>query len=74
MSTEAPRLARATPSIVRGRAQRRFTPENGYTSVRTERAALRIDCGFTIDGELFDPCADETIRLSADRRLRFLRA
>ena len=74
LASRAPRLGRATPSIVRGRARREFTPENGYTSVRTEQAALRMSCGFTIDGELFHPCADETIRLSADRRLCFLRA
>ncbi|MEM7412349.1 MAG: diacylglycerol kinase family protein [Myxococcota bacterium] len=74
LASDTPSLARATPAILRGRRRAEFTPENGFTSVRGEAIDLRIDCGFTIDGELFAPLGDETIRIGADRRIGFLRA
>jgi hypothetical protein len=33
-----------------------------------------MSCGFTVDGELFDPEPEERIEIRADRRVTFLRA
>jgi hypothetical protein len=46
----------------------------GYTSERAEQVGIRMSCGFTVDGELFDPEPEERVELSADRRVVFLRA
>ena len=74
LSSRAQRIALAAPGILRGRPRAWVTRERGYSSERLERAKLRISCGFTIDGELFAPEPEEEIELSADRRIRFLRA
>jgi hypothetical protein len=74
LASNAQRIAAAVPGILRGRPARHVTPENGYTSVNSERVDLRFDCGFTIDGEIFDPQPDERVTLGADRRITFVRA
>jgi diacylglycerol kinase-like protein len=74
LSSRAQRIWRAAPGILRGRPPKWVSRELGYTSERLEDAKLRISCGFTIDGELFAPEPEEEIELSADRRIRFLRA
>jgi hypothetical protein len=74
VSNRAQRIWRAAPGILRGSPPDWVTRERGYTSARLEHAKLRISCGFTIDGELFDPEPEEEIELAADRRIRFLRA
>jgi diacylglycerol kinase (ATP) len=74
LASRAPWMALAAPGILAGRPPRWLAPEDGYASARTERAELRISCGFTVDGELFDPEPEEAIELSADRRITFLRA
>jgi len=48
--------------------------ENGYTSVNARQIDLRIDCGFTVDGELIEPAPDRIVRLTARERVRFVRA
>jgi hypothetical protein len=68
------RLAASTPGILRGRPGPLVTPERGYTSANAERAELRMACGWTVDGELFEPLPDEVVSLDADHRLRFVRA
>ena len=50
-----------------------MNPENGYTSRNVDRAELRMDCGFTVDGEIFEPEPDEIVTLSADHRVTFVR-
>jgi hypothetical protein len=60
--------------ILRGRVKPIVTPEAGYTSKNVNRAELRFDCGFTIDGEIFAPRPDETVTLTGDRRVTFIRA
>jgi hypothetical protein len=50
------------------------TPENGYTSRNVERAEFRMNCGFTVDGELWQPDSDRTISLTAERVVHFVRA
>jgi diacylglycerol kinase (ATP) len=46
--------------------------ESGYTSHNVFTTELTLDCGLTIDGELFEPRPGRTITLSADERLRFV--
>ena len=43
-------------------------------SRNVDRAELRLSCGFTIDGEIYGPRTDEVVRLTADRRVTFVRA
>ena len=73
ISARAPRSPRAVWRIVRGLPPP-FGPDSGYDSRNVERLSLRMDCGFTIDGELFDPQPGRILHLSTDRRLRFVRA
>jgi len=46
--------------------------EAGYTSHNVHTTELTLDCGLTIDGELFEPRPGRTVTLSADDRLRFV--
>ena len=64
----------AVPGILRGKPKPFVTPEHGFTSENPERAELRLDCGFTIDGEFFEPINDEVVTITADRRVTFVRA
>lgn len=73
VSARAPRSPRAVWRIVRGLPPP-FGPDSGYESRNVERMSLRMNCGFTIDGELFDPQPGRILHLSTDRRLRFVRA
>lgn len=74
MSSRAQRIAIATPGILRGRPRAFVNAANGYTSENAGRIELRLGSGFTIDGEIFDPSPDELVRVSADRRIQFVRA
>jgi diacylglycerol kinase (ATP) len=74
VATGAERTAAAVPGILRGRPRAFVTTEAGYTSRNAERAEIRLDCGYTVDGEIFQPQPDEHVRLSADRRVSFVRA
>jgi hypothetical protein len=64
----------SAPGMLRGRPKPYVTTENGYTSKNVQRAELRFDCGFTVDGEIFTPRSDETVTLTGDRRVTFVRA
>ena len=66
-------MPRATPGILRGRPGRHVTQENGYHSENAQHLELRLGCGYTVDGELFEPIADEVIQVDADHRIRLLR-
>jgi diacylglycerol kinase (ATP) len=74
VASRAQRLARAAPGILAGRPPVWVRAAPGFTSERSERAEIRMSCGFTVDGELFEPEPEERIALSADRRIVFLRA
>lgn len=74
VASDVRHLPRATPGILRGRPGRVVTPENGYHSANADRVELRLHCGYTVDGELFDPLPDEVVTIRADRRIRLLRA
>jgi hypothetical protein len=43
-------------------------------SRNVERAELRMNCGFTVDGELWQPDPDRSIALSAESVVHFVRA
>ena len=73
ISARAVRSPRAVWRIVRGLPPP-FGPDSGYESRNVERLSLRMSCGFTIDGELFDPQPGRVLHLSTDRRLQFVRA
>jgi hypothetical protein len=75
ISSQPRHVMKAAPGILCGRPwQRHVTRENGYYSANAEEAAMRIGCGYTIDGEIFEPLADETVILEADRRIQLVRA
>ncbi len=48
--------------------------DSGYCSHNVERLTMQLDCGFTLDGELFEPQPGRTLHLATDHRLRFIRA
>ena len=60
--------------ILRGRPKPLVNTDNGYTSKNVQRAEMRFDCGFTVDGEIFAPRSVETVTLTGDRRVTFVRA
>jgi len=74
ISASARRMATTLPRIAYGHPPAFAVPDHGYTSANAERVDLRIDSGFTIDGEIYEPLPDESIRLEADRRVTFVRA
>lgn len=68
------RVGSAAVSILRGQPAEWVTPENGYTSRNVDRAEMRMGCGFTVDGELWDPGDDRSVSLTAERVVHFVRA
>jgi diacylglycerol kinase family enzyme len=74
MTSQAQHFARNLTGIARGKPGAGVTRENGYLSENAEQVELRMDCGFTVDGEIFEPVPDEVVTLSADRRITFIRA
>lgn len=58
--------------ILTGRAPQRADSDPRYVSRNVEEIRLHMDCGATLDGELFDPMPGRTARLLSDRRVRFL--
>lgn len=69
----AKRQARSAPAILRGRRRPWIVPAAGYHSRNAKRVVLSMDCGFTVDGELFAPEPGRIVSLSAHERVRFLR-
>jgi hypothetical protein len=70
----AQRIGSAAVGILRGQPQDWVTPENGYTSRNVDHAELRMSCGFTVDGELWQPDPGRGIALTAERVVHFVRA
>jgi hypothetical protein len=69
--------ARRTPGgvirVLRGRPPFSDAEQAGYLSCNVSRIELRLDCGLLLDGELFAPEPERTVRITADHRLRFVR-
>jgi hypothetical protein len=74
LAADARHLTRAAPGILRGRPASWVDPTHGYESHNSDRIELRLDCGVTLDGELFAEQPERTIELRGDRRIRFVRA
>lgn len=62
--------------VLRGRVphDKRGEQEHGYTSHNVFTGELSLDCGLTVDGELFPPMPGRVVKLSADERIRFVRS
>jgi len=74
LESNCKRTGAAAPGILRGKPRAFVRPEAGYTSRNVEVAELRIDAGFNVDGETIPPRSGEIVRISGDRRTRFVRA
>jgi hypothetical protein len=48
--------------------------DNGYLSRNASRVDLRMDCGFTVDGELVEPAGGRIASITGDDVVRFVRA
>ena len=68
------KIGKAAIGMIRGKPADWVTPEIGYTSRNVDRAELRMNCGFTVDGELWQPDSDRGVDLSAERVVHFVRA
>lgn len=68
------RFGKAAIGMLRGRPSDWVTEEKGYTSRNVDHAELRMSCGFTVDGELWQPDPDHSVALSAERVVHFVRA
>jgi diacylglycerol kinase (ATP) len=74
IAAEAKGFARSLPGILAGRPSQRLDESQGYLSRNADRVHLRMDCGFTVDGELVAPSPDRVVSLSANNRVQFVRA
>jgi hypothetical protein len=70
----AHRIAAAAPGILRGKPRAFVKSDDGYTSRNVGTAQLRIDAGYTVDGEVIEPRSDEIVRITSDHRVSFVRA
>ena len=61
IASHAKHTYRAAPGILRGRPKCWVAPETGYTSRNARQVVLRLDCGYTIDGEIFEPRSGEVL-------------
>ena len=73
MAADAWRMTRAAPGILRGRPAPWVGPDCGYESHNSDHVEFQLDCGTTLDGELYAERPDRTIELRGDRRIRFVR-
>jgi choline kinase len=74
LAAGVPELARNALGILRGRPGPLAREADGYTSRNIRSLRLRMDCGFTVDGELIAPQPDRTLSVFATEPLAFVRA
>lgn len=74
LDPESTSRLRSILRIVRGAEPRRSGNDqaSGFTSRNVFTSELTLDCGLTIDGELFEPVPGRVVRIAADQRLRFV--
>lgn len=72
MSYSPQHLVRAAPAVMRGKPNRFVRPEHGYTSHNAHEIELHLDCGFTLDGELFSARAGTPVTLRGGYSASFL--
>ncbi|MDJ0866568.1 MAG: diacylglycerol kinase family protein [Myxococcota bacterium] len=70
----AKRFGLAAPGVLFGHPPRWTRPENGYVSRNVREAAIQLDAGLVLDGELYAPEPDRVVKVSAVEGVRFLRA
>ncbi len=74
IASDGYRIPSALTGILRGKPRSHVTEENGFTSRNAGRVELCLDCGFTVDGELFDPEPGRRVELTADDTVQFVRS
>ena len=74
IAANATRSPVAVWRVLRGLPPPPFALDSGYCSHNVEHLTVQMDCGFTLDGELFEPQPGRTLHLATDHRLRFIRA
>jgi hypothetical protein len=74
VASGAHRIAAAAPGILRGKPRTFVKTEDSFTSRNVGTAQLRIDAGYTVDGEVIEPRSDEIVRITSDHRVSFVRA
>jgi len=67
------RLLRAILPLLYGGKGRRL-PNDDYVSRRASRIEIRMDCPFTLDGQMFDPDPDRPVVLTDEYQASFVRA
>jgi diacylglycerol kinase (ATP) len=67
-------IALAAPGILCGKPPAFVKSEPGYTSCNSKEVELRLDAGFTVDGEIIPPRSGQIDRITGDRLIRFVRA
>lgn len=67
------RLLRLLPRLLRGRPHPFATPEHGYMSHNAHRIELRLDGGFILDGEIFEPSPEYPLVVDDGGAVSFLR-
>jgi diacylglycerol kinase (ATP) len=72
IAAEAKRSIPQAMRILRGRPPRKIIPADSATSRNVSQVELQLECGLTVDGEIFAPQAQRVVRLSANHRLRFV--
>jgi diacylglycerol kinase (ATP) len=73
-ATGAHKFGQAVPGMLRGRPRSFVTPENGFTSTNSHCVDMQLDSAFTVDGELVEPAPSRVLTITADERIRFIRA
>jgi len=74
VASGAHRIAAAASGILRGKPRTFVKSDDGFTSRNVGAAQLRIDSGYTVDGEVVEPRSDEIVRITDDQRVSFVRA
>ena len=72
ITPDARHIRRAVRGILRGQPREFVTPENGYVSRNAKRVDMRIDAGFTIDGEQVAGEEGRAVSLTADDVVQFI--
>jgi hypothetical protein len=72
IAANAPRSLWGALGIVSGCPPAAVLREKGYISRNIHQAVLRLQCGVTVDGELFAPQPDRIVQITAERRVRFV--
>lgn len=68
-------VARTVVALFQEKKPACLNPSSGWRSVNAHEVVLTVDCGFTLDGELFHlEGVNQTITLSARQKAYFLRA